>query len=171
MRNTECRKHWNELVDLAEGREMPEAAAHASSCESCGQRLQDLRNMIRLTGVAVHNAPTASISRAQAIFAPRRPVVLARLSAVGAGARAVAESVQIRWEADGLSVRLMIRPEGSGWQVLGQISGTSATEILYGDDEIPITNGAFEFKASSLDEDLWVDEGERLVRIPLRSEA
>ncbi len=167
----ECRKHWNELVDLAEGRDMPEATAHASSCDSCGQRLQDLREMIRLTGAAVHVAPVESISRAQAIFAPRRPVVLARLAAVGSGARAVAESMQIRWEADGLSVRLMIRQEGSGWQVLGQISGTSAVEILYGDEKIAITNGAFEFTAPSLDEDFWVDEGERLVRIPLRSEA
>lgn len=170
MRSADCRKTWNEIVDLAEGREAPAAEAHVANCADCAKRLADLRRMIRNTALEVHNAPANSISKAQAIFAPRKPVFLAGLSAIGAGARAVGEATQIRREVEGISVRLMIRPSGSDWQVLGQITGSSATELLFGDRTITIENGTFEFIADNIEEDIWLEEADRLVRIPLTAE-
>lgn len=170
MRSADCRKTWNEMIDLAEGREAPAAAAHVANCADCAKRLDDLRRMIRNTALEVHNAPATSISKAQAIFVPRKPVFLAGLSAIGAGARAVGEATQIRREAEGISVRLMIRPSGSDWQVLGQITGSSATELLFGDRTITIENGTFDFIADNIEEDIWLEEADRLVRIPLTAE-
>lgn len=170
MRSADCRKTWNEMVDLAEGREAPAAAAHAAACADCAKRLEDCRRMIGNTAIEVTNAPAESIARAQAIFAPRKPVFIAGLSAIGAGARAVGEASQIRREVDGISVRLMIRPTAGGWQVLGQIVGSSATELMVGDETIAIQNGTFDFETASLQEDLWLEESERLIRIPLASE-
>ncbi len=160
------------MVDLAEGQDRPAASAHAQACVECGERLAQLKQMLSLTAKGAWNAPASSLSAVQQIFTPRKPVLLARLLTLGSGARSVsAESTQIKREAEGLSVRLMIRKEGAAWHVMGMVQTSDLPLfITCGAVSIDLEGNSFEFRVESLDEDLWLEFADRVIRVPLRSE-
>lgn len=163
--------HWNELVDVAEGQSRPAAQAHADGCADCGARLAELRQMISLTAKGAFDAPTESVQRAKSVFVPRRPVVFANLVRQGAGARLIeAESRQIRIDEDGLAARLMIRKDGSRWQILGMIESTPLPEsISAGAASVSITGPSFELTLDQLD-DLWIEFSDRVVVLPINEQ-
>lgn len=172
MRSAECRKYWSDIVDVAEGKPRPEAEAHAGSCRECGKRLADLKEIVSLAHIQVWDAPSESLSQARSIFVPKMPVVTATLKAVGSGARTVAAGPgQFRREVDGLSVRIMIRREGSLWHVMGSIDGSSSPlSASVGAQVIELAGTSFEFETESLDEELWLEFADRVVRVPLKDE-
>lgn len=148
---------------------MPAAQVHADSCPECARRLEELKSMMALTKAGAWNAPAEALKEAKAIFVPRRPIVLAALTSAGAGARTSAtDSYQVRREAGDVRVRLMIRPEGAQWRVMGQVDGPAPAMIQLGDQSL--TAPSFEITVASLEEEIWLDYGDRVIRVPLQAQ-
>jgi len=166
MKSSECRKNWNLLVEVAEGKSHPEAEQHANTCQQCSHRLQELREMIRLTGLGGWDAPESLVAAARSIYQPPKSTRIAVLSSQGAAARSAATAPShVVFEDEGVAVRLLIRPVGSGWRVIGTLeSEREPISVVLGDQVV--NPDAIEADMVDLD-DLLIEFDTHVLRVPL----
>lgn len=131
------------LVDWVDGRlppgEQPAVAAHLAACARCrGQAARITRLLAAMRGDDSQDAPPALIARAVQLFHSRAaepaPALLQRLTAVlrfesspltpAFGLRGASEQTrQLLFAAGDYDIDLRIVPNGSEWQVSGQVLG------------------------------------------------
>lgn len=169
--NKDCRAFADDLADVAEGRGRADAIAHVAKCTDCEMKVAQLRRILEVAAVKSFEAPATTVDRARAIFAPPKPVILARLALSGSAARSSGSTTrQFRREIDGVGVRLLIRPTDSGWHVMGEIEGPRPEGVTVDGTRLTLVDGQFEAIVDSLENDIWLEYAERLVRVPLEAE-
>lgn len=145
---------FEQLVDLVEGRLSPEEAARVerlvAASEQYTAELAALRHMIQLMRADESaDAPPEVIARAVRLFRPglapeRRPSLRERIIAaltfdsgqmpLAFGVRgAPPEARQMLFTANDYKLDVRITPRAQGWQVAGQVLGTTAQTALSGE--------------------------------------
>ncbi|HEY0866796.1 MAG TPA: hypothetical protein VGE01_05445 [Fimbriimonas sp.] len=171
--NTNCASIREALVRLAEGKSEPEAESHAAGCARCSERLSQLRAMVSLARVAHFDAPEALVRSAKGLMAPRRRTLVAgllRSSLSLSGARSLPESAQLVVGGEDVSIRLMVRRQGEGYEVFGELPSSDWTVES---DRAGVTqNGSrFQLAASDPADTAFVAESELLrVEVPALQE-
>lgn len=124
MMKDACSKMLPGLVDLAEGRENPEAANHAATCTACSTALAEFRRSLNSFKMGFHDAPAAAIDSAKLIFTHpvRQTARLLGTTLAGAGARG-ANTTQSAYEFEGGTARVLYEPLAEGWSVMARIEG------------------------------------------------
>lgn len=124
MMKRPCSKMFEALVDLAEGRENPGAAAHVATCEACSAALAELKRGLGHLKFGFHDAPAAVIQSAKSIFPQpiRQAARLLGTTLAGAGARG-AQATQTAYEFEGGTARVMYEPQPEGWSVMARVEG------------------------------------------------
>jgi hypothetical protein len=165
-----CRQYEAELVELAEGQVRPGLENHLTSCPDCHAKFSALATILAAAKRGQYDAPAESLLRAQAIFTPQKRVIFASHLYHGAvGARASAtQTGQVRLQAEDVFVTMMVRPEGKSWRVMGMIEGPLPNSISCGDETLPGDTSRFEFPASSLEDEVWLEYADRQIRFPLQ---
>lgn len=142
-----CARLRPAIVDLAEGRENPEATAHLAECEACSKLLIQMRTAIEGLRSGFADAPRELVEAAKAIF-PRSTPVVARLvsSTLGAAGARGGDAFQALYEFDEGRARVMYRPDPEGWVVMGRIEAEGWTVVA--EDVDP--EGRFQFASKTL---------------------
>lgn len=124
MMKRPCSKMFEALVDLAEGRVHPEAAAHVTKCKACSDTLAELTRGLSHLKTGFYDAPVAVIESAKAIFPQcvRQTARLLGTTLAGAGARG-AHATQAAYEFEGGTARVMYEPQPEGWSVMARVEG------------------------------------------------
>lgn len=168
----DCSTYRERLVSLAAGEPDEAALAHSKTCAGCGQKLAEIRRIIDAASLKMFEAPRAAVRAAQELMpSSAGQISLARLVRTTlqmAGVRsASAEAFQNQYEADGLRARIMYRPEGSSWQVLGRLDPPHWQVEVEGRNVEVSSAGEFSFRAQSLSRTaVSLTSGDRLVQIP-----
>ena len=168
-----CKTMWAGLVDLAEGKDSPDAAVHVDSCDLCRTTLQGLRRTLSSLAVPQFEAPLELINRAKAIMSPSPSRMrLLRTSLSTAGARAVTEEFQAIYGFDELELRVMYAKVDTGWNVIGRLPSVDWTAAANGEALSIEDDGHFSFTVKSL-EDSSFEIAKHMMRleVPSASEA
>jgi len=165
-----CSRIFAALVDLAEGRESAEAAAHVAQCASCAGVLRDLERGVRSLRAGFYDAPADVTAAAKSIFPLPVRVAVRLLGTTLAGAGARGETaVQAAYEFEGGRARILYQPEEEGWSVMARVEGEGWRAFPAELDE----QGRVEFRVQALGEARLrlVREGVEVVIDPPSEEA
>lgn len=150
----ECKQIWDGLVDLAEGRENPQAQAHLSTCSDCTAEFQQLQRILTATQIPTFKAPQHAIEMAMRLMPKRsrqRAVLLGQTFAASA-ARSGGKDAQLTFDVDGTAIRVMVSEEPSGWSVIGQVPSSDWAVSVGSADVRQDEEGRFQMLLGSLDE-------------------
>lgn len=157
--NKRCQELWEGVVELAEGRPSPEAAAHVETCASCAAKLETLREAMRLGDLRFFDASPALVEAAKAMMPAPRRLPLLRSTLAWTGARAVAEDFQLLVGEEALPIRLMFSRVSEGWEVMGRLPDATWKVLRAGDSVAVDGEGRFDFRAASLADTDFVVSG------------
>jgi hypothetical protein len=163
-----CKQIWEGLVDLAEGRESPEAKAHLATCSDCTLELDRLQRLVGAARHPTYQAPTDVKEMAARIMPrrQRRTAVLAHRTLAATAARSGGADAQMTFEVDGHSIRVMVTEEPSGWLVLGQGPSGDWQISSTGADAQRDEGGRFEIERADLNEPILLRGPEYDIEIP-----
>ncbi len=170
----DCLDLWEALVQLAEGKENPEARKHLESCFICHKKFQQVQRLV--SGMLVeHHEPPQQLSDWAKGLMPQKSVVrmgLLRTTLSLSGARSIAADFQSIYVDQDLEIRVMYSKVAEGWEVVSKLP---FSEWLPSHESAPVeTNesGRFRFVVPSLDEtEFQLDHAGRRLVVPSGSEA
>lgn len=169
-----CKDYWEDIVDLAEGKESKAAVDHLSQCPSCKQDFELLRNTVQGLAVVEYSAPKSVIEDARRIMPARQWKTVRRLGTLPqlATARGAAE-FQAVYQEDNARIRVRYEREGQEWMVTGRVQAEEPTSAYREDQVLELDEtGGFLFTAKTLeDTGFQVISGGRWLRVPSASEA
>lgn len=163
----DCHLFAADLVELAHGEDRQEAASHAADCASCGILLHHYREILGVAQEKWHYPSAGVVANAISIFpaAPRRVAALAGHTFGFAGARrSAAEAFQLRFEDEGVAVRVAYEPTAGGWTLMGR---TDAQAVYHLGEAVPVNEGRFQFDVATLeDSEFEIDGPKGTIVIP-----
>ena len=169
----DCSQIREQLADLVEGREAPQATIHLETCAACQKEFALLKLMIKGLQKPVFEPSKEAISRAVDLM-PKVPIRTARLvlGQMGLVRSAGTEEFQLVFEEEGMHARLMYQPLPNGWSVTGRIDG-EILSIEGADGDIQLEEqGRFRFEVADLQNtDLYVMSQSGAIKIPAATEA
>jgi hypothetical protein len=168
-----CANYWEQIVNLAEGKQEQAAREHVDSCPECARKLEQLQAAMRVGDMRFYDAPASLIANVKGLMpAPERKVVsLLRSTTAWSGARAVADDFQIVVGDEDTQVRLMYSRSGSNWEVMGRAPSSNWTAAAGGQELVVEEDGRFSFVAAKLsDTDLILSSPDGELFIPSAEE-
>jgi len=150
-----CKEQEEGLALLAEGREDATTLAHVATCPACSSRVAELTRVVAAARLEQENAPAELVAQAQALMAPSRRTLVARLlgsSLSAAGARKASDDAfSLHLGAEELSVRLHYTLTKEGWDVTGRAPAGDWTLVHEGRESDCGGSGRFQFFVSDLE--------------------
>jgi len=165
-----CSEFTEALADLAEGRATPAAEAHVAECESCREKVAQLRTIVSVTRWAGGSAPAEWVDRAIDIMKPAKRTIFAtllRTSFAQGSARSATQDFQLQVEAEGIPFRFSYSNSGRGWFVLGRVPQEFDLVTHKQGEQWPDEQGGFKFHAMNLKDTAFdLVAADRVIHVP-----
>ena len=150
-----CKQIEGSLADLAEGKEVLEAAEHVAACPECMRKLVQLRMMLAAAAVPVESVPRTVVDKAKAIVQGNVKRSVAKLfgsSLTLVHARTSAQDFQLLVGNEEHKVRLMYsRVTGGRWEITGRAPGPDWKVKTSGSVKSCDSEGGFVLQAKGLE--------------------